>query len=146
MLKAPELFEPEHAKNALIQVEKMLVGPLGIKTLDPNDWSYRGVYNNDDSSFDGAVAKGFNYHQGPEWLWLMGYYLRAGQKFLPQTFTKQYVLEKLQRHRHKIVQSAWAGLPELTNAGGQECSFSCPTQAWSSSTLLDALFDTASSS
>jgi glycogen debranching enzyme len=41
--------------------------------------------------------------------------------------------------RHHIQDDPWAGLPELTNDKGQHCSYSCTTQAWSASTLLDFL-------
>ena len=46
-------------------------------------------------------------------------------------------------HRLLLAQSPWMGLPELTNAGGAPCHGSCPTQAWSSATVLEALFDLA---
>jgi hypothetical protein len=39
--------------------------PLGICTLDPEDWAYNGNYNNDDDGLNKATARGWNYHQGP---------------------------------------------------------------------------------
>ncbi len=40
-----------------------------------------------------------------------------------------------------IFSNDWKGLPELTNADGQACPYSCSVQAWSSATLLEALYD-----
>ena len=42
-----------------------------------SDYNYIGDYVNDDDSHDYKRARGFNYHNGPEWLWLTGYYIRA---------------------------------------------------------------------
>jgi len=33
------------------------------------------------------------------------------------------------------------GLPELTNKDGAPCLFSCPSQAWSSATILSLQFE-----
>ncbi|KAJ3057262.1 hypothetical protein HK097_009921 [Rhizophlyctis rosea] len=153
MAVAPELFDPERARGALQIVKQVLVGPLGMKTLDPKDWAYRGDYDNSNDGTDSAVAHGFNYHQGPEWVWVLGFYLQAYLHF----FTKspgcdksaipahiQYVNRVILRHKLHIldaVSSPWAGLPELTNKNGEYCRDSCPTQAWSTGMMVAVMKD-----
>ncbi|KAI8147846.1 glycogen debranching enzyme [Fennellomyces sp. T-0311] len=138
MVVAPELFDPVHAAGCLNLMNKVLLGPLGMRTLDPADMRYRPYYNNSDDSDDFDVAKGRNYHQGPEWLWLTGYYLRAAYKM--GTLSPPAIARILTAHRDEIEQSAWAGLPELTNKDGETCWDSCFSQAWSASGLLDILY------
>ncbi|XP_043941550.1 glycogen debranching enzyme isoform X2 [Protopterus annectens] len=147
MVVAPELFTPQKAMTALEMAEKKLLGPLGMKTLDPDDMVYCGVYDNSLDNDNYNVAKGFNYHQGPEWLWPIGYFLRAKLHFSKiigqETYDKTVFLVKnvLSRHYLHLERSPWKGLPELTNENGQYCSFSCETQAWSISSVLEVLYD-----
>lgn len=53
----------------------------------------------------------------------------------------QDVLRAPKRHIADTFANPYAGLPELTNASGERCFGSCPTQAWSSATLIELIFD-----
>ncbi|KAI7792667.1 putative glycogen debranching enzyme-like, partial [Triplophysa rosa] len=147
MVVAPELFTVEKAWAALKIAEKKLLGPLGMKTLDPDDMVYCGFYDNALDNDNYYCAKGYNYHLGPEWIWPVGYFLRAKLYFAkqigPETYNQTVYLVKnvLSRLYAHLERSPWKGLPELTNENGEYCPFSCKTQAWSIATVLDALYD-----
>jgi glycogen debranching enzyme len=110
-----------------------------MRTLDPADQQYRPNYINSDDSDDFQTGKGRNYHQGPEWLWPLGYYLRSARFF--DALSIQDIARILRKHRAYISDTVWCGLPELTNKDGAYCNDSSPTQAWSAATLLDLFYD-----
>ncbi|PIC44676.1 hypothetical protein B9Z55_004964 [Caenorhabditis nigoni] len=140
---APDIMDPKKAWKALDTAE-VLLGPLGIKTLDPTDWNYNGYYNNDDDGTNKVTAKGWNYHQGPEWLFVAGYYLQARLKIgeILGGAEKKYAIRQVQErlgsaYKH-LIDSPWRSLPELTNANGEYCRQSCDAQAWSVGCLMEA--------
>ncbi|KAK0748338.1 glucanotransferase domain of glycogen debranching enzyme-domain-containing protein [Apiosordaria backusii] len=153
MTAAPDLFDPKHAMHALCIADSVLRGPTGMATLDPSDLNYRPYYRNSEDSDDFATSKGRNYHQGPEWLWPTGFFLRALLKFdlmrrgkedaEGRTEAFQQVTRRLIGCKEMIERSPWAGLTELTQKNGEECADSSPTQAWSAGCLIDLYMDAA---
>eukprot|EP00835_Amoeboradix_gromovi_P004743 NODE_390_length_9461_cov_0.447768.p1 type:complete len:1212 gc:universal NODE_390_length_9461_cov_0.447768:6751-3116(-) len=126
---APELFK--HYNQAM-KTAKILEGPLGMKTLNPGNARYRGYYDNS-STLDAEVGHGFNYHNGPEWTWLKGYYMMALLNVNKDDLDIQPYVDELEKNKYK-------GLPELTNENGGYCKDSCSTQAWSTATILEYYF------
>jgi glycogen debranching enzyme len=130
MTVAPDLFTDAHALHALTLADKVLRGPTGMATLDPADLNYRPNYYNSEDSTDFATSKGRNYHQGPEWLWPTGFFLRALLKFdlkrrkTPEERTEafQQITRRLVGCKEQIQESPWAGLTELTNKNGSYCN------------------------
>merc|ERR1712230_56438 len=149
MTVAPDLFDPKHALHALTVADTVLRGPTGMATLDPADLNYRPYYNNSEDSTDFATSKGRNYHQGPEWLWPTGFFLRALLKFdlmrrktgADKLESFQQVTRRLAGCKAAIKESPWKGLTELTNKNGEYCGDSSPTQAWSAGCLIDLFQD-----
>lgn len=129
MTVAPELFDPDHAIGALCLADEALLGPTGMATLDPADLNYRPYYRNSEDSENFATSKGRNYHQGPEWLWPTGFFLRALLKFdlkrrkTPegQVEAFQQVTRRLAGCKQMIKDNVWAGLNELTQKNNEFC-------------------------
>lgn len=140
MVVAPDLFDPAHALGALEIADKNLRGPTGMATLDPSDMEYHPDYINSDDSNNYQTAHGRNYHQGPEWLWPTGFFLRALLYFdLKRRHTKeerveafQQVTQRLKGCKEMIHNTPWRGLTELTNRNGSFCGDSVSRDDFSS--------------
>ena len=75
-------------------------------------------YDNGDDSHNPNVAHGYSYHNGPEWVWLYGFYICAKVNFQRDMLTKPNMLALLQNHVRHISNNEWLSLPELTNVNG----------------------------
>ena len=129
MTVAPWLFSTGRALSALEMADHFLRGPTGMATLDPSDLNYRPYYINSEDSTDFSTSKGRNYHQGPEWIWPTGFFLRALLKFdlmrktgkAERTEAFQQITRRLEGCKVAIRESPWAGLAELTQKNGEYC-------------------------
>ena len=142
MAIAPELFNREHAIKFMKLSEEFLIvnNCIGIRTLDFSDKNYNGDYYPDNDSNDYHLAHGLNYHNGPEWVWPAGFYLMSKINFneLNENIFDD-ICKRLIPYEKYILNDPWSGLPELTNKDGKLCPGSCNTQAWSISTIIEAV-------
>ena len=69
------LDDAERARKIIEKVEKELLTPVGLRSLSPNDMSYRPIYIGSPFERDSA------YHQGTVWAWLIGGFVDALRKF-----------------------------------------------------------------
>ncbi|KAL3091571.1 hypothetical protein niasHT_024153 [Heterodera trifolii] len=149
---SPDILSPEKAWAALEIAGEVLAknAPYGICTLDPKDWAYNGNYDNDDDGTNRISAKGWNYHQGPEWLWVAACYMSAKLKVASLLLHKSgdssawlsavgEIRQRLFALEQCLNRSDWASLPELTNHAGAFCAHSCPAQAWSVGCVMETL-------
>ena len=65
------MLSPERARAVVETVEKELLTPVGLRTLNPSDPRYRATYEGNQYSRDSA------YHQGTVWPWLLGPFVSA---------------------------------------------------------------------
>lgn len=130
MAMAPELFIRENALKHLKISESNLLEPksYGIKTLDRYCDEYVAYYDNANDSDNPKIAQGFSYHNGPEWIWVYAYFLKAmiRMKFDDPMFGKEQIMSYLATVKVHLRENDWYSLPELTNANGEFNSFSCP--------------------
>ncbi|KAK8807354.1 hypothetical protein WA158_004113 [Blastocystis sp. Blastoise] len=149
---APFLFPSLRACHVLQKIIDDLYGPLqlGIKTVSMNDLAYRPTYINKDNIGDGSVNCGQSYHNGPEWVWPLGFLLKGLSLFPPEylagmdpskryIYLIQYISSLFNKHIQYIQMDPWVSLPELTQKDGEPCYDSCMAQDWSISTVLDAV-------
>jgi len=114
-------------------VERELLTPFGLRTLDRLDPDYKPHYGGAPLARDGA------YHQGTVWPWLLGPFIDAYLRVHGRTSESLRYAESLlapleaEFHRQGI-----GSLPEVYDAEDPHCAGGCPAQAWSVAEWLRA--------
>ena len=118
------LLPKEKAKGVLAVIEQKLLTPYGLRSLAPDDPSYRGRYEG------GPAARDAAYHQGTVWSWLLGPYIDALVKThgAPGKTKARKALTGLVPH----LQEAGLGtISEIFDGDAPHTPRGCPAQAWS---------------
>ena len=133
----PHPMLPDEKAHAIVDVvQRELLTPYGLRTLDRGNPQYRGVYGGDTWSRDSA------YHQGTVWPWLMGPFLTAYlkvQKHSPAAIEQaNRWLTAFEQHIHEEglgqISEVFSGDPPYQPGG-------CVAQAWSVAELLRAVIE-----
>lgn len=131
-----DLIPPTEARRAFAAADAQLRAPIGIRSLAPSDPSYRGDYDGDRRSRDGA------YHQGLGWLWLIGPWADAA--FAIHDLTRPtgraaavaLVTEALTPYRAHLREAGLGTISENATGDAPFTPVACFAQAWSVSELL----------
>jgi len=131
-----DLIPAAEAQRAFAAADAHLRVPLGIRSLAPSDPAYRGDYDGDRKSRDGA------YHQGLGWLWLIGPW--ADSAFAVHDLTDPsgraaavaLVTEALAPYRAHLREAGLGTISENATGDAPFTPVACFAQAWSVSELL----------
>jgi predicted glycogen debranching enzyme len=121
------VLEGEKAHAVVEAVEKRLLTPLGLRTLDPADPAYRPRYEG------GPEERDLAYHQGTVWPWLLAPFVEAwvrvrGDGIDIRREARRRFLEPLAHH---LDMAGLEHLPEIADGAPPHQPRGCPFQAWS---------------
>ncbi len=120
-------------RQVLEVVEKELLTPYGLRTLSPRDSRYRGRYEGDVLSRDGA------YHQGTVWPWLMGPFITAYLRLHGNTEeAKSRAREMLEPLFAHLSDAGLGTISEIFDGDHPHHPRGCISQAWSIAEILRA--------
>ncbi len=123
----------ERAKRVLDVVERELLTPFGLRSLAPSDPRYRGRYEGDPASRDGA------YHEGTVWPWLMGPFVTAYLTVNGRAEEeRRKAAQWLAGFREHLREAGLGQVSEIFDGDAPHRPRSCIAQAWSVAELLRA--------
>jgi predicted glycogen debranching enzyme len=123
------VLEESRWKVVVDIVERRLLTPVGLRSLDPAHPDYRSTYSGDLRSRDGA------YHQGTVWAWLIGPFVDAWVKTHPgrAADARQYLTGLVE---HLDATACVGSISEIFDAEEPFTPRGCVAQAWSVAELL----------
>jgi predicted glycogen debranching enzyme len=131
-----KMLPRDKATSVVAAVEHHLLTPYGLRTLAPSDPQYRGRYQGDPASRDGA------YHQGTVWPWLLGPFLTAFlavHDHAPQA--RRQAAQWTETLRRYAEEEGMGQLPEVFDGDPPHRAGGCLAQAWSVAEILRSVVE-----
>ncbi|MDX6695232.1 MAG: hypothetical protein QOF02_2835 [Blastocatellia bacterium] len=125
------MLTAERARSVVNVVGRELLTPYGLRSLAATHPDYRGRYEGDSLSRDGA------YHQGTVWAWLMGPFITAYLKAYgraPESMAQ--AVEWLSGFRRHLSDAGLGQISEIFDGDPPHTPRGCIAQAWSVAELL----------
>ncbi|MHC4075900.1 MAG: amylo-alpha-1,6-glucosidase, partial [Planctomycetota bacterium] len=121
-------------KSVVEAVQKKLLTPFGLRSLDPDDERYIGRYFGPQQQRDAA------YHQGTVWAYLIGPFVEAYLKVndFSKTARKEAAAFTEPLLNHFLTQAGLGSVSEIFDGDPPHSPKGCIAQAWSVAELIRA--------
>jgi predicted glycogen debranching enzyme len=123
------MINDEIKKSVLDVVNSQLVTPRGLRTLSPENPSYKGIYEGTQEKRDSA------YHQGTVWPWLLEGF-SAGWLRIHKKSGVAYINHLLHGFEEEMTQHGLGSISEIYNGDPPHQAKGTVSQAWSVAALL----------
>lgn len=122
-LKHAILTDEKKARRMLETVASKLLTPVGLRSLAAENPQYCPVYSGSPYERDSC------YHQGTVWAWLIGGFVDAHRKILPENEAR--VAEILSGFENHLSEAGIGQISEIFDAAAPHAPRGCFAQAWS---------------
>lgn len=120
----------DRASQVLATCDAALRIPVGLRTLDPADTRYQGVYAGDQAQRDAA------YHMGTSWPWLLGPFVRTHLRVHQDPKAIRSIISAFVEESSRRV---LGGIGEVHDGDHPHSAGGCLSQAWSVGEILACL-------
>ena len=124
-----KLLSPQQQKMVVDKVGQKLLTSYGLRSLDPGDQDYVGIYGGDRYKRDGS------YHQGTTWGWSIGHYVQAHLQVYQNSQLAQSFLTPMANH---LYDGCIGSISEVFDGDAPFTPRGCFAQAWSVAEVLRA--------
>lgn len=125
------LVDQSRARQIIDVVERELLTPCGLRSLEPSDAQYVRRYEGPPAARDGA------YHQGTVWPWLLGPFVEGWVRARGESdAVRAEARERFLSPMLGTLEASFGHVSEIADADPPFTPRGCPFQAWSVAEIL----------